>query len=223
MTEIICILDRSGSMSTMAEEVINSFNHFISQQKELPITSNNDKLTLVLFDNEYELVHDRIPLSTTPKLTSSTFYVRGMTALNDAIGKTINNVGRHKRNVVVLIQTDGLENSSREYKSEQIKNLIKEKENLGWEFNFVGAGLDAFNQGAQQYGVRNSNFVPQNNLGVQQSFGFFSSQASNYRNNITSSMIGNQVPYYTRPIKRTMVTTTTTTTSVPRIKPFGGW
>lgn len=120
-----------------------------------------------------------------------------MTALNDAIGKTINDVNQFGTNVVVLIQTDGQENSSKEYKLDRIKSLIKEKEKLGWEFNFVGAGLDAFNQGAA-YGMFNNVHVSATNLGVKDSFGFLESQCSNYRNNQQSG-------------GRTVTTATTTT------------
>jgi uncharacterized protein YegL len=194
MTEIICILDRSGSMEPMKNEVINSYNHFINKQKELPITTVNDKLTLVLFDDNYELVHNRIPLINAPALTSSVYYIRGMTALNDAIGKTINSVSPLSTNVVVLIQTDGSENSSKEYNSERIRTLIKEKEKMGWEFNFVGAGLDAFNQGST-LGLNNKFYAMTTNSGIQQSFGYLTQQCSNYRNN-----------------QSTTKTTTTTTT-----------
>lgn len=184
MTEIICILDRSGSMSQMASEVINSFNHFVREQKNLPITSNEDKLTLVLFDDKYEVVYDRIPLPSVPALTPDTYYVRGMTGLNDAIGKAVYSVSHSKTNVIVLIQTDGMENASKEFRSEQIKQLIKEKERLGWEFNFVGAGLDAFNQGTQAYGISIANClnVSATRGGVQTSFKNFGGQATNYRN-----------------------------------------
>lgn len=77
MTEIICILDRSGSMDSMKNEVINSFNHFVNKQKELPITTLEDKITLVLFDDKYEVVYKRIPLLKAPALTTSTYYTRG--------------------------------------------------------------------------------------------------------------------------------------------------
>jgi len=194
MTEIICILDRSGSMNQMANEVINSFNHFINIQKELPITNGEDKLTLVLFDDKYEVVHNRIPLSRTPALTSSVYFTRGMTALNDAIGKSINSVDPTKRNVIVLIQTDGEENSSKEYKSDQIKRLIKEKENLGWEFNFVGAGLDAFKQG-ETFGLRNNMHVEQTSYGIQKSMSFLNTQCSNYRNANASGAYAGANPY----------------------------
>lgn len=181
MTEIVCILDRSGSMGNMANEVINSFNYFIQKQKELPGTSTQDKLTLVLFDDNYEVVHDKIYLLNTPKLTSSTYYVRGMTSLNDAICKAVNNIDKSSKNVIVLIQTDGQENSSKEFTTEYTKKLIKEKELLGWEFNFVGAGLDAFKNG-ETFGLRNNIYVNQDSYGVQKSFDFFTQQCINYRN-----------------------------------------
>ena len=143
-TEIICILDRSGSMASLAPEVINSFNEFINDQKELP---GKAKVTLVLFDNQYDVVHDRIALQEMATLNKDLYFARGMTALNDAIGKTIYGVDKKRKKVIVLIQTDGLENASHEFVNEDIKALVKEKEELGWKFVFLGANVDSFDEG----------------------------------------------------------------------------
>jgi uncharacterized protein with von Willebrand factor type A (vWA) domain len=132
-TEIICILDRSGSMRGSENEVINSFNKFIKDQKKI---EGKAKVTLVLFDNEYEMPWRRIPLKDTPKLTKELYYTRGMTALNDSIGKTINDFSKKKK-VIMLIQTDGFENCSREFSTDQVKKLIKKKKK--WEFVFIGS------------------------------------------------------------------------------------
>ena len=139
MIDLICILDRSGSMSGTEKHVIDSFNEFIASQRE---KNEKMKVTLVLFDNEYELVHDRVDLKEVPELTAETYYVRGMTALNDAVGRTINKLS-NKENAFVFIETDGMENASREYSAENVRSLVKQKEKDGWEFMFVGSDLSA--------------------------------------------------------------------------------
>jgi hypothetical protein len=183
MAEIICILDRSGSMNHLADEVIGGFNSFVSEQKKHLINPDN-RLTLVLFDDKYEVVYNRLPLYSVPKLTSDVYYTRGMTALNDAIGKSISNVDKSKNRVIVLIQTDGQENSSQEYKLDQIKRMIKDRESMGWEFNFVGAGLEAFQQG-QAYGVfgsSNQMYTGNARGDITKGFAFLNQQSVNYCN-----------------------------------------
>ena len=157
-THIVCILDRSGSMSGSEKEVINSFNKFIKDQKKI---EGKAKVTLVLFDNEYEKPWTKIPLKNTPKLTEELYYVRGMTALNDAIGKTINEFS-NKKKVIMLIQTDGLENASREFSPQQVKKLIKKKDN--WEFVFIGSDLSQQDTSfmSREYGIASSKTMSTN-------------------------------------------------------------
>lgn len=145
--EILCILDRSGSMSNIMEEAVTAFNEFVTQQKELPGCAN---LTLVAFDNEYSVVMDKVCLKEVKELKVSDVRPRGMTALNDAIGKAINSV--NSENVICLIQTDGYENASQEYNGKQVKELIAKKKEEGWDISFIGAGIDAFAAG-QNYGL----------------------------------------------------------------------
>lgn len=141
--EILALIDRSGSMSSIMPEAVGAFNSFIQTQKDLDL---NDEVTVTLasFDNNYEVVFDRVPLTEVPDLTVEMVRPRGMTALNDAIGKLVNGARYPERDTLLLIQTDGYENSSQEYTSKVIKSLIKEKEAAGWGVNFIGAGVDAF-------------------------------------------------------------------------------
>ncbi|HAR37767.1 MAG TPA: hypothetical protein DCS09_03870, partial [Porphyromonadaceae bacterium] len=145
--EILCVLDRSGSMSSIMEEAVSAFNGFVEQQKTLPAKAN---LTLVAFDHEYTVVYDKVKLAEVQPLKVSDVPPRGMTALNDAIGRAMANVT--SKNVVMLIQTDGHENASKEYTSEAVKKLIEEKKAIGWDISFIGAGIDAFASGSA-YGI----------------------------------------------------------------------
>ena len=148
--DIICVLDRSGSMSSLAGEVINSYNNFLQDQRT---EKGKARVTLVLFDDKYEVVYERVKLKKVPELTPKVYFARGMTSLYDAIGKTISD-DRFKdtKDAIVLIQTDGYENSSQEFKKEDIKQLVKEKEALGWDFQFLGANIDAMAVG-QGFGL----------------------------------------------------------------------
>jgi len=139
---IICVLDRSGSMASLSDEVINSFNHFLKEQQS---EKGKAYLTLVLFDDRYEVVYDRVNLKNVKPIDSSIYYARGMTGLYDAIGKAINS--NTDKDAMVLIQTDGHENSSHEYNQDSIKKLIKKKEDIGWDFIFLGANIDTKTEG----------------------------------------------------------------------------
>ncbi len=140
---IICILDRSGSMGNLAEEVIGSFNEFLADQRK---EKGRAKLTLVLFDDKYEVVYDKIKLKDVPDLTSKEYFTRGMTSMYDAVGKTLTSID--DPDAIVLIQTDGYENSSQEYNQHQVKTLIDSKEALGWKFLFLGADIDTVSVGS---------------------------------------------------------------------------
>lgn len=145
---IICILDRSGSMSNMMTETVGAFNGFIDGQKKLEGTAN---VTLYSFDNVVETVFDNVPLDSMKELTIDQVKPRGMTSLYDAIGEAI--VRSTAEKAIVLIQTDGEENSSHSFTSASIKEMIKIKESMGWEFHFLGSGIDAWAAG-NKFGIR---------------------------------------------------------------------
>jgi uncharacterized protein YegL len=151
--EIAVVLDRSGSMYKLVEDTIGGYNEFLAEQKEVDGEAN---LTLVLFDDQYEVLHDGYDLRLAPELTKKQYFTRGWTALYDAFGKTINNMAariakmpddKRPDKVIVVVTTDGEENSSREYSSDQVKSLVEEKEKEGWEFMFFGANIDSFSVG----------------------------------------------------------------------------
>lgn len=174
-TEIICILDRSGSMSGQAEEVIANFNRFLAEQKDLEGKAN---LTLVLFDDQYEIVYDSLKLSKVPPLTTGTYYTRGMTAMNDAIGKTLNSLQRKKK-AIVLVHTDGYENASKEYTYATVKTLV-DKLKKKWEFIFVGGDINAREMGSN-LGIMRTACVSNDVFGTANTYANFSNTTSAYR------------------------------------------
>lgn len=161
---IVVILDRSGSMGTIKDDAIGGFNTFVEEQKKL---GGNASLTLVQFDDKYDLVYDDIPLDEVPLLDNNTFVPRGMTALYDAIGKTINKISNRitnpcpacnkygsTENVVVAILTDGMENYSREFNQHNINEMIShQRDHHNWNFIFLAANQDAFATGTK-IGIR---------------------------------------------------------------------
>ncbi|MBO4452662.1 MAG: VWA domain-containing protein [Clostridia bacterium] len=149
VTELVFILDRSGSMSGLESDTIGGFNGMIEKQKR---EDGEAYVTTVLFDDRSVTVHDRIELEKVPKMTERDYYVGGCTALLDAIGSTvahIEDIHRYARpedvpqNTVFVITTDGMENASREYDRKTIKKLIERQKEKGWEFLFIGANIDA--------------------------------------------------------------------------------
>lgn len=160
-THIICILDRSGSMSGIIDDSVGGFSTFLEEQKILP---DEATISVVLFDDQYELVYDNIDIKKAEKITKEIWRPRGMTALYDAIGKTINNTRAtfakldyiKPSKVLVCIVTDGQENASKEYKLDTIKNLIKECEEDNWNFIYLAANQDAFSVGSG-FGISTSN------------------------------------------------------------------
>jgi hypothetical protein len=160
-TQIVCILDRSGSMSSIMTDSIGGFNTFLKQQKEL---KDEATLTVALFDDKYDLLYDNVDVKKAEELTNKVWFPRGTTALYDAIGKTINAVkSAHARlgneapaKVLVCIVTDGYENASKEYKLDDVKKLIKERENDDWNFIYLAANQDAFAVGSS-FGVSRGN------------------------------------------------------------------
>lgn len=193
-TQIICILDRSGSMSSIIDDARGGFNEFISKQKEL---EDEASMTVALFDDRYDLLYDDVSIKEVEKINQNTWYPRGMTALNDAIGKTINNVkANHAKlkkkdrpdKVIVCIVTDGMENASMEYNSESVKNLIKGCEKDNWSFVYLAANQDAFAVG-QNYGfsVGNTMNFTADSKGIDNVYATLTNTVSNYRSYSTTS------------------------------------
>ena len=148
MTDITMILDRSGSMGRIHEQVIRSFNDFLTEQKAV---TGNATLSLIQFDDQYEVNYECINVQDVDELTATTYEPRGMTALNDAIGRTITNMKKRlkdsKDNVVVVITTDGMENASVEFRRSQIRAMIQECETkLGWKFMYLAADDASFDE-----------------------------------------------------------------------------
>jgi len=150
LTELVFILDKSGSMSGLEQDTIGGYNAMLEKQKAL---DGEALITTVLFDNNYELLHDRIDLRAVSPITEKEYYVGGTTALLDAIGRTINKIGNAQKQtseeyradkVLFVITTDGMENASREYDYNKIKGMVERQKNkYGWEFIFLGANIDA--------------------------------------------------------------------------------
>ena len=150
ITELVFILDRSGSMSGLESDTVGGFNGMIEKQKKEP---GKAYVTTVLFDNVLETLHDRVDLQEVPVMTEKDYYVRGCTALIDAIGSTVKHIeGIHKyarpedvpAHTMFVITTDGLENASREFTAEEVRRMVsRKKEKDGWEFLFIGANIDA--------------------------------------------------------------------------------
>ncbi|MCI6958153.1 MAG: hypothetical protein SPI15_03495 [Candidatus Faecousia sp.] len=156
LTELVFILDRSGSMAGLEQDTIGGFNAMIEKQRKEP---GQALISTVLFDNETQVIHDRLPLDRVPALTEKEYYVRGCTALLDAVGGAIHHIGNvHKyareedvpERTLFVITTDGLENASRRYTYEKVKAMIEgQKARYGWEFLFLGANIDAAREAAR--------------------------------------------------------------------------
>lgn len=168
-TELVFILDKSGSMAGLESDTIGGFNSMLKKQKEL---DGECRITTVLFDHRYELLHDRIDIRAVSPMTDREYQVGGTTALLDAIGRTIQKLVSVQKNtaeeyraehVMFVIITDGAENSSREYPADKVKSMIEhEKEAYGWEFVFLGANIDAV-ETAGRFGItpdRAVDYVP---------------------------------------------------------------
>lgn len=155
-SELVFILDRSGSMAGLESDTIGGFNAMLQKQKDMP---GEALVTTVLFDDEYELLFDRQSIHEVSLIGADDYFVRGSTALLDAIGKTINKMiavqkhggpSQRAEKVLFVITTDGLENASREYSPEQVRRMIEHQQTaFGWEFIFLGANIDAIATAAQ--------------------------------------------------------------------------
>ena len=156
LTEIVFILDRSGSMAGLEADTIGGFNSMIEKQRQEP---GEAYVSTVLFDTESTVIHDRVDLKEIQPLTRREYYIRGCTALLDALGSAIRHIGHvHKyvreedrpEKTLFVITTDGLENASRHYSYERVRQLIeRQKEKYGWEFLFLGANIDAVREAAR--------------------------------------------------------------------------
>lgn len=164
LTEIVFILDRSGSMAGLEADTIGGFNSLIEKQRAEP---GEALVSTVLFDNDSEVIHDRIPLEKLPPMTRKDYFVRGCTALLDAVGGAIHHIGNVHRYIreedrpektLFVITTDGMENASRRYTYEKVKAMIREKTGLGWEFLFLGANIDAAREAAR-FGIHEDHAV----------------------------------------------------------------
>ena len=159
LTEIVFILDRSGSMSGLEADTIGGFNSMIEKQRK---AEGEALISTVLFDNISEVIHDRVDVQSIKPMTERDYTVRGCTALLDAIGGAIHHIGNvHKyaraedvpEHTMFVITTDGMENASRRYDSEKVKKMIeRQKEKYGWEFLFLGANIDAV-ETARHFGI----------------------------------------------------------------------
>lgn len=150
LTELVFILDRSGSMGRLEADTIGGFNSLLEKQKG---QEGRALVSTVLFDNEIQVLHDRVRLEDVPPITGEDYFVRGCTALLDAVGGAIHHIGNvHKyarpedvpEHTLVVITTDGMENASRRYTAPRVKEMVKrQQEKYGWEFLFLGANIDA--------------------------------------------------------------------------------
>lgn len=159
LTEMVFVLDRSGSMSGLAADTIGGFNELIEKQKKI---EGRAYVTTVLFDHEYEVLHDHVALEEVAPLTDKEYFARGSTALLDAVGRTIDAVGarlaaapeeERPAHVVFVITTDGMENSSREYTAKRVRGMIEhQQQKYSWQFVFLGANMDAVSE-ARNLGI----------------------------------------------------------------------
>ena len=188
-TDITIILDRSGSMASVKDDTIGGFNNFLSEQQKV---EGEAALSLVQFDDQYEVVYEDKDIQIASTLTEATFQPRGSTALFDAVGRTVNSIGRRLAalpeemrpdKVLVVIMTDGFENASREFTAAAISEIINHQRNVySWEFMFIGANQDAV-LSAREIGIpaAASLTYAANSEGMQAAYSLVAEKISNYR------------------------------------------
>jgi len=181
--EIIVILDRSGSMHGSEDDVIKGFNGFVKEQQA---EAGEAVLTLIQFDSLYEVVYDNVDIQQVPELTSDVYFPRGATAMYDAIGQALSTSTSEK--AMVLIQTDGYENASREYNGAQIREMIKGKEAQGWDFIFLGADINV-EQEASKFGMaaNKSMAFAKSADGIASAYNSMSTSTSLYRSSVSNT------------------------------------
>jgi len=188
LTELVFILDQSGSMAPLTSDTINGFNEMVSKQKE---STDETLLSLVLFNSTYDVVYERMDLKDVPILTTKDYKACGCTALVDAIGKSIHHTEKVHDSIkekdvpektLFVITTDGMDNLSREYTSKTIKEMIKEKQEIGWEFIFLGSELDPV-ETVELYGIKSgrASKYTSSSYGERQKFNVLSDTISDYR------------------------------------------
>ncbi|NCA91954.1 VWA domain-containing protein [bacterium] len=189
LTELVFILDRSGSMGGLEGDTIGGYNSFIGKQKA---EDGEAFLSTVLFDDRFEVIHNRVDIKSVKPLTDKEYFVRGSTALLDSIGRGIDAIGiklkgtpeaERPAKVLFVITTDGMENASREYSAKRVKEMIQHQtDKYGWEFLFLGANIDAIGV-AQNMGIRAERAVRYNNdsRGVEMNYCVMSDAVSGFR------------------------------------------
>ena len=189
LTELVFILDRSGSMGGLEADTIGGFNSMINKQRE---EEGDVNVTTVLFDDKYELLHDRVDIKNLKEMTSEQYYVWGSTALLDAIGTTIKSVSKKQKElpeeeraekVIFVITTDGMENASSHFDRDKIKKMIEKKQTKkNWQFMFLGANMDAVSE-AGRIGIRANRAVTYANdsVGVRKNYNAVSGTISAMR------------------------------------------
>jgi uncharacterized protein YegL len=189
LTELVFILDKSGSMGGLENDTIGGFNSMLQKQQSV---DGECRITTVLFDNNYELLHDRIDVKVVSPLTNKEYQVGGSTALLDAIGQTIHKIGNAQKNtadtyraekVMFVIITDGEENASHEYSAEKVKAQIeRQKTKYSWEFIFLGANIDAVKT-AGRFGISPDRAVDYlaDNEGTQLNFKVMANAVATFR------------------------------------------
>jgi hypothetical protein len=180
-TKIVFILDRSGSMGSLTTDVIGGFNQFLKEQKEV---KGKASLTVVLFDDMYELLMEDVDIQDVNPITEKEYFVRGRTtALLDAVGKTINTVkanAKKRDKVLFFINTDGIENASHEFTNPDVKALVEETKKLGWNYVFLGANIDSFAVGGAMGIKLTASYTP-SSVGTQSLYYTMSSVTKGFR------------------------------------------
>lgn len=189
LTELVFILDRSGSMSGLERDTIGGFNSLIEKQKK---EEGEVLISTVLFDDRSDVIYDRVPVDQVKRMTEDDYYVRGCTALLDAVGEAIHHIATvHKyareedrpEKTLFVITTDGMENSSRRYTYDMVKKMVeKEKEKYGWEFMFLGANIDAV-EVAGRFGIQKERAINYDcdSFGTQLNYDAISNAVSGFR------------------------------------------